>query len=222
MDIIAVWLIDIVFFLFFLFCWTVVWNVGQSYAFFKSIFVYTLLSKLKWHGRAECLSCQPCMQLCGDKSSFVLELVGARRASKNSDECGIEVGALLLTWVLFASVSRLPNAPSYSESFKPHPFPGNNIYDTFPTGIWPDTTKFTTLTKNLLVSFLLLHFSCNLVITNTTTHVILFPCLHIKPLTKTQYTVSFSSYLCFYPHISITKSWSVLSVPVLMSLLKTF
>jgi hypothetical protein len=27
------------------------------------------------------------------------------------------------------------------KGFEPHPFPGDNIYDTFPTRIWPDTTR---------------------------------------------------------------------------------
>jgi hypothetical protein len=67
------------------------------------------------------------MQLRGDSSSFVLELVGVCRTSEKGDECGIKVGALLL-------------APSYSKRFEPRPFPGNNICDTFPTGIWLDTT----------------------------------------------------------------------------------
>jgi hypothetical protein len=41
------------------------------------IFVYTLLSKLTWHGRAECLSRGPCVQECMDSCCFVLELVGS-------------------------------------------------------------------------------------------------------------------------------------------------
>jgi hypothetical protein len=51
-----------------------------------------------------------------------------------------KVGVLFLTWVLFASVCCLPNAPSDSKSFETCPFPRNNIHDTFPTGIWPETT----------------------------------------------------------------------------------
>jgi hypothetical protein len=72
--------------LFFLFCRTTVWNVGQSYAFCNSIFVYTSLRKLMWHGRAECLSRQPYMQSCRENSSFVFELVGVCRTSENGDD----------------------------------------------------------------------------------------------------------------------------------------
>jgi hypothetical protein len=43
------------------------------------------------------------MQLRGDSSSFVLELVGVCRTSEKGDECGINVGALLLTGFSFAS-----------------------------------------------------------------------------------------------------------------------
>jgi hypothetical protein len=63
----------------------------RLYAFCNSIFVYTLLSKLMCHGHAECLSGQPCKQLCGDSSSFVFELVGVCITSENGDECGIKL-----------------------------------------------------------------------------------------------------------------------------------
>jgi hypothetical protein len=77
--------------LFFLYCRTVVWNVGELYAFSDSIFVYTLLSKLMWHGRTECLLHQPCMWLRRYRSSFVFELVGVWRTSEKGDECGIKL-----------------------------------------------------------------------------------------------------------------------------------
>jgi hypothetical protein len=110
-----------------------------------------------WHGCTKCLSCQPCMELGGDSSSFVLELVGVCRTSQNGDECGIKVGALLSTWILFASVCCLPNAPSYSERFKPCPFPANIIYDTFPTRIWPDTTHNLHNYYQILINIYLLY-----------------------------------------------------------------
>jgi hypothetical protein len=84
-------------------------------------FVYTLLSKVTWHGRAKCLSRVPCVLECMDSCCFVL---GVCRASENGDDSvGIKLDdhSLLLTWVLFASVGCLPSSPSYSEGFEPRP-----------------------------------------------------------------------------------------------------
>jgi hypothetical protein len=131
-DIIAVWL---TFFFFFLFCRIVVWNVGKSYAFCNLIFVYTFLGIL-------CGMVAPSVYRASDACSSVETVAALCWSLQNLRErwwVWNKVGALLLTWVLSASVCCLPSAPSYSESFEPRPFPGN-IYDTFPTGTWPGTT----------------------------------------------------------------------------------
>jgi hypothetical protein len=58
-----------------------------------------------WHGRAECLSRQPCMQLYADSGSIVLELTGWNLQNlRERWWVWNKFGALLLTWVSFTSL----------------------------------------------------------------------------------------------------------------------
>jgi hypothetical protein len=84
----------------------------------------------------DCVSRQPCKQLCGDSSSFCsswLESAEPQRTVMSVDlswSSSLDMG--------FICKCVLP----YSESFEPDPFPRNNSYDTFSTGTWPHTRKF--------------------------------------------------------------------------------
>jgi hypothetical protein len=46
-----------------------------------------------------------------------------------------------LTWVLFCKCVLPAQLPALFRKFRTPSIPGNNIYDTFPTGTWPDTTE---------------------------------------------------------------------------------
>jgi hypothetical protein len=91
-----------------------------------------------WHGRAECLSRQPSMQLCWESSSFVFELVGVWWTSENGDECGIKPSSTLDVGFICKYVLPAQRPVLFRKVRTPF-IPGNNIYDTYPTGTWPDT-----------------------------------------------------------------------------------
>jgi hypothetical protein len=106
------------FWLLFIPCRTVVWNVGQSYAFSTYICLY---SKLMWHGRTQCVY----------RTSYECSYVKTVAAFFGVD-CSLQnrrrqwvwynkAGALLSTWVLFANVCCLPNAPFFPERFESCP-----------------------------------------------------------------------------------------------------
>jgi hypothetical protein len=109
-------------------------------AFCNSIYVYTLLSKLTWHGRTECLSrSSNCMGSC----CCVLELVGVCRASENGVESvGIKLDDHTLDVGIICKCVLPVKLPVLFRKFRNPSIPGSNIHYTFPTGTWPDTTIF--------------------------------------------------------------------------------
>jgi hypothetical protein len=87
-----------------------------------------------------------CVQECMDSCCFVLQLVGVCTASENGDECGIKLEIILLMWLLFASVCRLPNFLSYSKRFEPCPSLGTtSVIRSLPGFDWIRQCFFTTL-----------------------------------------------------------------------------
>jgi hypothetical protein len=125
----------------------VVWYVGQSHAFSNYICLY---SKFMWHGRTQWVFIAPSVHvmfetvtaLCWVDSS--LQNLGEHRWVWYNKHCRstLNVGFIyecvlpaqrpVLSWKV-----RIPSILG-------------NIYDTFPIGTWPDTTR-ATYTINLLV-----------------------------------------------------------------------
>jgi hypothetical protein len=77
-----------------------------------------------------------------DSCCFVLELVGVCRASENGDECvGIKLDDDTVDVGIICKCVLPAQLPVLFRKFRTPSIPGNNIYDTFPTGTWPDTTE---------------------------------------------------------------------------------
>jgi hypothetical protein len=73
---------------------------------------------------------------------ILLELVVVCRAPENGDErVGIKLDDHTLEVGIICKFVLPAHFPVLLRKFRTPSIPGNNIYDTFPTGTWPDTTE---------------------------------------------------------------------------------
>jgi hypothetical protein len=127
------------FFLFFTSCRTAVWNVGESHAFINYICLY---SQLMRHGRTQCVygTSYECSYV-----KTVAALCDVDWSLQNRRRRWWvwynKAGAVLSTWVLFANVCCLPDAPFYPEMFESRPSLVTTSMIRSPIGTWPDTTQ---------------------------------------------------------------------------------
>jgi hypothetical protein len=143
MDIIAVWLVDVVFSLL-----SFLPECGMHCRFSHTLSVTQylfILCLVRWHGMVAPSvyhTGHVCRNVCTVAALCSSELESAehlRKVMSSDEQCSNKVGWSYCWRAYYLQVCAACPTPSLIPKGSNPIHPGNNIHDTFPTGTWPDT-----------------------------------------------------------------------------------